>query len=106
MLDPTELGFFEKTPGSGTWYHPDKGGAYGPRDGGIVAVRETVKNGLLFRAVSSDGEAVHACTASGRCPSPSGLRKHGCFHRLAARALRAAMARAATAKRSDYSKAA
>jgi len=75
-------------------------------DGGIVAVRETVKNGTVFHAVSSDGEAVHVLTAH-RDSCPAGHRgKHGCFHRLAARALRAAMAHAATAKRSDYDKAA
>jgi hypothetical protein len=75
-------------------------------DGGIVAVRETVKNGTVFHAVSSDGEAVHVCTATGRCSCPSGQRgKHGCFHRLAARTLRSAMAHAAKATRNDYMKA-
>jgi hypothetical protein len=74
-------------------------------DGGIVPVRETVKNGTVFHAVSSDGEKVHACT-SRHCSCDAGKRgKHGCFHRLAARALRSAMAHAAKATRNDYMKA-
>lgn len=75
-------------------------------DGGIVAVRETAKNGTAFHAVSSDGSAVHACT-SRHCSCDAGRKgKTGCFHRLAARALRSAMAHPATAARSDYMKAA
>ena len=75
-------------------------------DGGIVAVRETAKNGTLFHAVSSDGSTVHVLTTE-RCSCPAGQRgKTGCYMRMAARALRAAMAHATTAKRSDYAKAA
>ena len=75
-------------------------------DGGIVPVRETARNGTLYQTVSSDGSEVYLTTVSG-CNCPSGLRgKHRCYHMLAARILRAATARAATAKRSDYAKAA
>lgn len=31
MLDPAALGWYERRPGSGVWYHPDRGGAYEPR---------------------------------------------------------------------------
>lgn len=31
-INPAELGYFEKTPGSGVWYHPERGGhGYDPR---------------------------------------------------------------------------
>jgi hypothetical protein len=74
-------------------------------DGGIVAVRESAKNGTVFHSVSSDGSTVHVLTA-GHCSCPAGQRgKHNCYMRMAARVLRAATAHAATAKRSDYAKA-
>jgi hypothetical protein len=74
-------------------------------DGGMVAVRETAKNGTLFHAVSSDGDDIHPVTVK-HCGCDAGKRgKTGCYHRLLARALRSAMAHAATAKRSDYDKA-
>ena len=74
-------------------------------DGGIVAVRETAKNGTLFHAVSTDGESVHPVTVK-HCGCDAGKRgKTGCYHRMLARALRSAMAHAATATRNDYMKA-
>ena len=75
-------------------------------DGGMVAVRETAKNGTLFHAVASDGDGIHPVTAR-HCGCEAGKRgKTGCYHRMAARALRSATAHAATAKRTGYMKAA
>jgi len=75
-------------------------------DGGIVPVRETAKNGILFHADSTDGDEVHPLTVR-HCGCKAGQKgKTGCYHRLAGRALRAAMAHAGTAKRTDYATAA
>jgi len=74
-------------------------------DGGIVPVRETAKNGTLYQTVSSGGTEVHLTTVNG-CNCTAGLRGRHCYHVLAARILRAANRRPATAKRNDYVKAA
>ncbi|HEY2086623.1 MAG TPA: DUF6011 domain-containing protein [Mycobacterium sp.] len=63
------------------------------RDGGIVPLRMTARNGMLFRAVSSRGDETYLVTA-GACNCPGGLRsKRPCYQQLAARVLSVASRR-------------
>jgi len=56
------------------------------RDGGLVPVRATARNGNLFRAVSSKGDATYLVTAHG-CGCRAGVQGRRCYHLLAARTL-------------------
>ncbi|NEA42752.1 hypothetical protein [Streptomyces sp. SID11385] len=55
-------------------------------DGGIVATRET-RIGLVYRAVSTDGTALHLTTAAGHCTCPAGHQGRRCYHVAAAQML-------------------
>ena len=63
------------------------------RDGGLVPVGATVRNGSLYRAVSSKGDESYLCTAAG-CSCKAGVRGRRCYHLLAARVLAVASRRA------------
>ncbi len=56
------------------------------RDGGLVPVRETARNGSLYRAVSSKGDTSYLVTGHG-CGCMAGVRGRRCYHVLAARTL-------------------
>jgi hypothetical protein len=62
------------------------------RDGGMVPVGATVRNGSLYRAVSSKGDEAYLCTSAG-CSCKAGLRGRRCYHLLAARVLAVASRR-------------
>jgi hypothetical protein len=53
------------------------------RDGGMVPVRMTARNGMLFRAVSSRGDETYLVTANG-CACKS---RRSCYHQLGAKVL-------------------
>jgi hypothetical protein len=59
------------------------------RDGGMVPVRMTARNGMLFRAVSSRGDETYLVTATG-C---SCRARCACYHMLAARTMELASRR-------------
>lgn len=62
------------------------------RDGGMVPVRETARNGSLYRAVSSKGDTSYLVTPHG-CGCTAGVRGRRCYHVLAARTLAVASRR-------------
>lgn len=66
------------------------------RDGGLVPVRMTARNGMLFRAVSSRGDETYlVCAAGCSCKA-----RRSCYHQLGATVL------GITARRSSLAKAA
>ena len=62
------------------------------RDGALVPVGATVRNGSLYRAVSSKGDATYLVTSAG-CSCMAGVRGRRCYHVLAARVLAVASRR-------------
>jgi len=56
------------------------------RDGGLVPVRSTARNGTLYRAVSAEGDTTYLVTPHG-CSCMAGVRGRRCYHKLAATVL-------------------
>lgn len=64
------------------------------RDGGLVPVRMTARNGMLFRAVSSRGDETYLCCANG-CACRA---RRSCYHQLGATVLSITTRRSSLAK--------
>ena len=57
-------------------------------DGGIIPIR-TVKAGVVYRTVATDGTETYLTTSAGHCNCPAGLRSGRCYHIAAALSLAA-----------------